>query len=157
MKITLLSVGKTESGYLKTGILQYEERLTHYAVFRHIEIPQIKNPASLSKDQLKEREGVEILKNVKEGDELILLDENGRERSSEEFAQFLEQKSINSTKSIIFVVGGAYGFSHKVTSRADTFISLSRMTFSHQMVRLIFLEQLYRAFTIIKGEPYHHK
>ncbi len=157
MKITLLSVGKTEPGYLKTGILQYEERLMHYSVFRHLEIPPVKNPASLSKDQLKEREGVEILKNIKEGDELILLDENGRERSSEEFAQFLEQKSINSTKSIIFVVGGAYGFSQKVTERADAFISLSRMTFSHQMVRLIFLEQLYRAFTIIKGEPYHHK
>lgn len=157
MKITLLTVGKTDSGYLKSGISGYQERLVHYIPFAITEIQAQKNRASLNQEQIKEWEGEEILKTVKESDELILLDERGELITSEEFAGFLKIKMLNSTKSIVFVVGGAYGFSKRVYDRANKMISLSPMTFSHQMVRLIFTEQLYRAFTIIKGEPYHHK
>lgn len=157
MKITLLTVGKTDSGYLKSGISGYQERLVHYIPFTITEIQAQKNRASLNQEQIKEWEGEEILKTVKESDELILLDERGELITSEEFAGFLKIKMLNSTKSIVFVVGGAYGFSKRVYDRANKMISLSPMTFSHQMVRLIFTEQLYRAFTIIKGEPYHHK
>lgn len=157
MKILLLTVGKTDTAYIKTGMSLYEGRISHYVTFKYTEIPSLKNSSSLSKERIKEKEGVEILRNVKDGDQLILLDERGTIRSSEDFALFLQQKSLNSSKSIVFVVGGAYGFSEAVYARADELFSLSKMTFSHQMVRLIFLEQLYRAYTIIKGEPYHHK
>ncbi len=157
MKITLIIVGKTDAGYLNTGISDYRERLGHYTSLNFIEIPAIKKRASLSQEQIKELEGDEILKLIKNSDELILLDEAGDLKSSEEFAEFLKIIQLKSIKSIVFVIGGAYGFSGKVYERSDKKISLSKMTFSHQMVRLIFLEQLYSAFTIIKGEPYHHK
>jgi len=157
MKLTLLLTGKTEGSWLKTGIELYEERLSHYAVYVRIEIPELKLVSNLTQQQIKEKEGELILKYVKPNDELILLDENGEQFSSVQLAAHLEKKSIYSAKSIIFVIGGAYGFSDAIYKRANEKISLSKMTFSHQMVRLIFLEQLYRVFTIIKGEPYHHK
>ncbi|MFA6334446.1 MAG: 23S rRNA (pseudouridine(1915)-N(3))-methyltransferase RlmH [Bacteroidales bacterium] len=157
MKLILLLTGKTESPWLRNGIALYEERLAHYVGYQRIEIPELKSVSNLTRQQIKEREGEIMLKNVKPGDELILLDERGEEFSSEEFAAHLEKKSIYGTKSVIFVIGGAYGFSEEIYKRANEKISLSKMTFSHQMVRLIFLEQLYRAYTIIKGEPYHHK
>jgi len=147
MKLILLLTGKTESQWLKNGIELYEERLRHYVGYQRIEIPELKSVSS----------GEMILKYVKPNDELILLDERGEEFSSEKFAAHLERKSIYGTKSVIFVIGGAYGFSEELYKRANEKISLSKMTFSQQMVRLIFLEQLYRAYTIIKGEPYHHK
>ncbi len=157
MKLYLLLVGKTESQWLKSAIEIYEERLAHYTGYQRIEIPELKFVSKLSHQQIKDKEGELILKNVKQNDELILLDEKGREFSSEEFAAHLDKKSIYGTKNVIFVIGGAYGFSEEVYKRANEKFSLSKMTFSHQMVRLIFLEQLYRAHTIIKGEPYHHK
>lgn len=157
MKLILLLTGKTESAWLKTGIKLYEDRLMHYVGYQRIEIPELKFVSNLTQQQIKDREGELILKYVKPNDELILLDERGEEYSSEKLASHIEKKSIYGTKSVIFVIGGAYGFSEAVYARANEKISLSRMTFSHQIVRLIFLEQLYRIFTIIKGEPYHHK
>lgn len=157
MKIEFLLIGKTEAAYLKEGISLYEERLKHYTSYSKKEIPDIKNSSSLSKEQVKEREGEQILKYLGETDELVLLDERGSPLTSEDFALRVERWSVRGVKKIVFAVGGAYGFSDSVYKRANDKISLSRMTFSHQMVRVIFLEQLYRAFTIIKGEPYHHK
>ena len=122
-----------------------------------MEIPELKNASSLSQDQIKTKEGELILKNVKPADDVILLDERGREFSSMEFAKALQDKISYTGKDIVFVIGGAYGFSEAVRQRSNLKISLSRMTFSHQMVRAIFVEQLYRAFTIMKGEPYHHE
>lgn len=157
MKIELLLTGKTDSAWIKDGAELYINRLKHYTALSIKEIPELKKTAGLSISQIKEREGELILKNIKESDYLVLLDENGKLFSSEEFAQKIEKVTIRGVKCTVFVVGGAYGFSEQVYSRADEKISLSKMTFSHQMVRVIFLEQLYRAYTIIKGEPYHHK
>lgn len=135
----------------------YCSRLRHYVPFELVEIPELKNVSALSRDQIKQREGELILKSLRQSDEVILLDEHGREFRSVEFARFLEDRMSRSGRDLVFVVGGAYGFSDEVYSRAGGKISLSRMTFSHQIVRTIFAEQLYRAFTIIKGEPYHHE
>jgi 23S rRNA (pseudouridine1915-N3)-methyltransferase len=157
MKITLLTVGKTDKGWVKDGLDIYASRLKHYIPFSIIEIPELKNVSALSKDQIKTREGELILKNVRPADDLILLDERGKEHSSVEFAKVIQDKISYAGKDIVYVIGGAYGFSDAVYRRADSKISLSRMTFSHQMVRAIFVEQLYRAFTIMKGEPYHHE
>ena len=157
MKIELLLMGKTDSAWIKEGAELYATRLKYYTTLSIKEIPELKKTAGLSTNQVKEREGELILKNIKESDYLILLDENGKQFSSDEFAQKIEKVTIRGIKCIVFVVGGAYGFSGEVYSRANETISLSKMTFSHQMVRVIFLEQLYRAYTIIKGEPYHHK
>lgn len=157
MKISLILVGKTSFGYLCEGIKIYLERLKHYTNFSLIEIPELKRVSAMSQEQIKSKEGELILKYVNNGDDLILLDERGKSYSSEDWAQHLNQKFLYSNKDIVFVIGGAYGFSEEVYQRANEKLSLSKMTFSHQMVRLIFLEQLYRAFTIIKGEPYHHR
>ena len=157
MKITLLTVGKTDKDWVKQGIDIYASRMKHYFPFSIVEIPELKNASSLSQEQIKTKEGELILKNVKPADEVILLDERGREFSSMEFAKTLQDKISYTGKDIVFVIGGAYGFSEAVRQRSNSKISLSRMTFSHQMVRAIFAEQLYRAFTIIKGEPYHHE
>jgi len=157
MKATLILIGKTEAAYLKEGIKVYTERLKHYLNFEMIEIPALKNTKSLTADQQKEAEGTLILSKIASTDELWLLDENGKQYSSEGFAEVIERKMNGATKNIVFVVGGPYGFSSKVYQSATAKLSLSAMTFSHQMVRLIFTEQLYRAMTIIKGEPYHHK
>ena len=157
MKITLLTVGKTDKDWVKQGIDIYASRMKHYFPFSIVEIPELKNVSSLSQDQIKTKEGELILKNVKPTDDMILLDERGREFSSMEFAKALQDKISYTGKDIVFVIGGAYGFSEAVRQRSNLKISLSRMTFSHQMVRAIFVEQLYRAFTIMKGEPYHHE
>jgi 23S rRNA (pseudouridine1915-N3)-methyltransferase len=157
MKITLLTVGKTDKDWVKQGIDIYASRMKHYFPFSIVEIPELKNASSLSLDQIKTKEGELILKNVKPADEVILLDERGWEFSSMEFAKALQDKISYTGKDIVFVIGGAYGFSDAVRQRSNSKISLSRMTFSHQMVRAIFVEQLYRAFTIMKGEPYHHE
>ena len=157
MKITLLTVGKTDRDWVKQGLDIYVSRLKHYIPFSIIEIPELKNVSALSKDQIKTREGELILKNIKPTDEVILLDEHGKEYSSVEFARIIQDRISYGGKDMVFIIGGAYGFSDPVYKRANSKISLSRMTFSHQMVRAIFAEQLYRAFTIIKGEPYHHE
>lgn len=157
MKITLLTVGKTDKDWVKQGMDIYMSRLKHYIPFSVVEIPELKNVSSLTKDQIKIREGELILKNVRPSDDLILLDERGKEHSSMEFARIIQDKMAYTGKDIVYVIGGAYGFSEAVYKRADSKVSLSRMTFSHQMVRAIFIEQLYRAFTIMKGEPYHHE
>ena len=157
MKITLLTVGKTDKDWVKQGIDIYVSRLKHYIPFAINEIPELKNVSSLSKEQIKSREGELILKNVKPADDVILMDEHGKEYTSVDFASLLQKKISYEGKDIVFVIGGAYGFSDEVYKRANSKISLSKMTFSHQMVRAIFTEQLYRAFTIMRGEPYHHE
>ncbi len=157
MKIILLLVGKTEFPWVRSGMELYEERIKHYVSYQRVEIPELKAAGSLSQQQIKDREGEAIIKILKPNDELILMDERGKEFTSEKLASHIEKKSIHGTKNVVFAIGGAYGFSEEVYKRANESISLSKMTFSHQMVRVIFLEQLYRAYTIIKGEPYHHK
>ena len=157
MKITLLTVGKTDKDWVKAGLDIYVSRLKHYIPFSVVEIPELKNVSALSKDQIKTREGELILKNVRPTDDLILMDERGKQYTSVELARVLQDKISYIGKDIVFVIGGAYGFSEAVYNRADSKISLSKMTFSHQMVRAIFAEQIYRAFTIMRGEPYHHE
>ena len=157
MKITLLTVGKTDRDWVRQGLDIYVSRLKHYIPFSMVEIPELKNVSALSKDQIKAKEGKLILKNIRPTDDLILLDEHGKEYTSVELAKVIQEKISYTGKDMVFVIGGAYGFSPEVYSRANSKISLSRMTFSHQMVRAIFAEQLYRAFTIMKGEPYHHE
>lgn len=157
MKITLLTVGKTDIRWVREGLEIYISRLKHYIPFSLTEIPELKNASSLSKYQIKAREGELILKSIKPSDEVILLDEHGKEYTSMEWARNMEKRMSGSGRDMVFVIGGAYGFSDDVYSRCDGKVSLSKMTFSHQMVRTIFAEQLYRAFTIIKGEPYHHE
>ena len=157
MKITLLTVGKTDRDWVKEGLDIYVSRLKHYIPFNIVEIPELKNVSALTKDQIKTREGELILKNIRPTDDVILMDERGREYTSVELAKVIQEKISYAGKDMVFVIGGAYGFSQDVYSRANSKISLSKMTFSHQMVRAIFAEQLYRAFTIMKGEPYHHE
>ena len=157
MKITLLTVGKTDKDWVRQGMDIYISRLKHYIPFSVIEIPELKNVSALTKDQIKAREGELILKNIKPTDDLILLDERGKEYTSVELAKVIQDKISYAGKDMVYVIGGAYGFSEAVYQRANSKISLSRMTFSHQMVRAIFVEQIYRAFTIMRGEPYHHE
>lgn len=157
MKITLLLIGKTNDDYLKKGIGIYQDRLKNYITFELKTIPELKKTKSLSELQQKEQEGQLILELLKPQDTVLLLDEHGEEYSSVNFSAFLQKKMLSGIKNLIFVIGGPYGFSDKVYQRANGKISLSKMTFSHQMIRLIFIEQLYRAFTILKGEPYHHE
>ncbi|MGQ0828606.1 MAG: 23S rRNA (pseudouridine(1915)-N(3))-methyltransferase RlmH [Bacteroidota bacterium] len=157
MKITFLLNGKTEDDYIVKGVAVYQQRLKHYVSFETIVIPAIKNTKALSIDQQKQKEGELILKSIQTSDRLILLDENGKEYNSVGFANFIQQQMNSGIKNLVFVVGGPYGFSDEVYKRANTKISLSKMTFSHQMVRLFFVEQLYRAMTILRNEPYHHQ
>jgi len=156
MKITFLTVGKTEDAYLKDGIEKYVKRLKHYTRLEMVELAELKNTKALTPEQQKNKEAEMILKKITATDHVILLDENGMELTSKQFAGYLDKKAISATTNLIFIVGGPYGFDEQVYQRANDKLSLSRMTFSHQMVRLFFAEQLYRAFTIIKGEPYHH-
>lgn len=157
MKITLLTVGKTDKDWVRQGMEIYVSRLKHYITFSVIEIPELKNVSALTKDQIKTREGELILKNIRPTDDLVLLDERGKEYTSVELAKVIQDKISYVGKDVVYVIGGAYGFSDAVYQRADSKMSLSRMTFSHQMVRAIFVEQIYRAFTIMRGEPYHHE
>jgi len=157
MKICLLTIGKTDETYLQKGIEIFLKRIPHYISFEMKMIPDIKNSKNLSIEQQKEKEGELILQQLISSDDVILLDENGLEFASLDFARFLEKKMVSGIKRQVFVIGGPYGFSGNVYARAYGKLSLSQMTFSHQMVRLIFVEQLYRAMTILKGEPYHHE
>ena len=157
MKITLLTVGKTDVKWVQEGINLYISRLRHYIPFNIVEIPELKNVSAFSREQIKVKEGELILKNLRPGDDLILLDERGKEYSSVEWASLLEKKMSTQGSDMVFVIGGAYGFSDAGYQRSNSKISLARMTLSHQMVRAIFAEQLYRAFTIMRGEPYHHE
>ncbi len=155
MKIKLIVVGKTAFAYLKEGELIYEKRLNHYCNYERIEISDIKNAKNLSKEEIKRKEAENVLSRITANDFVVLLDDKGLQYSSEEFAIWLEKKSLQ-PQTVVFIVGGAYGFDDRLYDRMNFRFSLSKMTFSHQMVRLIFLEQLYRGFSIIKGEPYHH-
>ena len=156
MKITLLMVGSTDRKYLNEGIEDYQKRLIHYLPFEMRVVPDVKNSRHLTEDQQKEREGKAVLEQVGTGDELVLLDVEGTEFSSTGMAGWIEKRMLAGAKQVIFVIGGPYGFSEALYKRADSKISLSKLTFPHQLVRLLFIEQLYRAMTIIKGEPYHH-
>ena len=156
MKIELIQVGKTVNKIFVEGINEYLGRIKHYVPFNITTIPEIKNTKSLSESQQKTLEGTLILKQLQAQDTVVLLDEHGKEFRSVEFAAWLE-KQQQVARRLVFVIGGPYGFSESVYERANSKISLSKMTFSHQMVRLIFCEQLYRACTIIQGEPYHHE
>ncbi|MFV0522728.1 MAG: 23S rRNA (pseudouridine(1915)-N(3))-methyltransferase RlmH [Mangrovibacterium sp.] len=157
MKIKLIVIGKTDKSYLQEGIEIFTKRIPHYIAFEYLVIPDIKNTKKLSQEQQKQREGELILSQLNSGDELILSDEKGKEFRSVDFAKYLEHKMINSNRTLVFCIGGPYGFSADVYAKSEGKISLSKMTFSHQMVRLIFCEQLYRALSILKGEPYHHE
>lgn len=156
MQVELIVIGKTNANYLQTGIDDYVDRLKHYVPFKLTVIPDIKNAKSLSQEQLKIKEGELILKNLNKSDLLILLDENGKTFTSVSFSKYMQTHMLAGRKKVIFVIGGAYGFSKDVYHRSNGKVALSAMTFSHQMVRMIFVEQLYRAMTILKGEPYHH-
>lgn len=156
MKIKLIIVGKTDQEYLAEGIAVYEKRLKNYIPYECIVIPALKNAKNLSVDEQKGREGDLILKSLSQSDSVILLDEKGVAYSSLEFSKFIQHQMNSGIKNVVFVVGGPYGFSDEVYRRGNKKIALSKMTFSHQMVRLFFFEQMYRAMTILKGEPYHH-
>ena len=156
MKITLLVVGKTTDARLVSLIDDYCQRLTHYVPFEIVVIPELRNAKSLSEAQQKEREGQEILRYATPAVEMILLDEHGREMRSVDYAQWL-QKKMSAGRDLLFVIGGPYGFSPAVYDRANGKLSISQMTFSHQMIRLLFVEQAYRAMTILRNEPYHHE
>lgn len=156
MKTVLILIGKTTNKHFIAGINDYSERINHYMPFEIKVIQEIKNTKSLTEDQQKIAEGSLILKLLQPSDTVVLLDEHGEEMRSVAFAKWLQGKQFNARR-LVFVIGGPYGFSQEVYDRATELISLSKMTFSHQMVRLIFTEQLYRACTIIKGEPYHHE
>ena len=157
MKIKVIFTGKTADAWVRTGIGQYADRIRHYVAFELVELPDLKQTASLSEEQVKAREGEMILKSLRPSDYLVLLDEHGARFSSVDWARNLERKSAHLPKDCVFVIGGPYGFSPAVQARSNELLSLSPMTFSHQLVRVVFLEQLYRALTIIKGEPYHHE
>ena len=156
MKILFLVIGKTDEDYLITGIKKYVGRLGHYVPFELKEIPDIRNRKTLSEEQQKKAESFLLLSQLQPGDRVVLLDERGKNYTSVEFSEVLERQLASGVKRLVFIVGGPYGFAQEVYQRADALLSLSPMTFSHQMVRLVFVEQLYRAFTILKGEQYHH-
>lgn len=157
MQITLIAIGKTDSADLERLISLYEKRLEHYIKFQFKIIPDIKNSKNLSETQQKEKEGALILGQLQPSDVLVLLDEKGKQFSSVEFSLFLQKKMNSGIKNLVFAIGGPYGFSEALYARSNGKISLSKMTFSHQMVRLFVVEQLYRGFTILHNEPYHHQ
>ena len=157
MKITLLTIGKTDDAYILEGIDKYLKRLKHYIKFEIQIIPDLKKTKNLSEEEQKNKEAELFLKNIQNTDYVVVLDERGTELSSLQFADFLNKRMIASVPNLIFLVGGPYGFDQSIYQRANYKISLSKMTFSHQMIRLFFVEQVYRAFTILKGEPYHHE
>jgi 23S rRNA (pseudouridine1915-N3)-methyltransferase len=156
MHIKLILNGKTDEAYLCEGISIFEKRLKHYCSFEQIILPSIK-AGGLNAEQIKEKEAELIYKQIKHTDYVILLDEKGKQLTSIEFAEFISKQQLESVKTLVFIVGGPFGFSKSIYNRANYLLSLSKMTFSHQMIRLLFIEQLYRAFTIIKGEKYHHE
>lgn len=156
MKIQLVAVGKTSSGYIREGIDMYLNRLKHYLPVDVKIIGDIKGNKSMTEERQKELEGEAILSTLMPGDYVVLLDERGDELTSRQFSTYMDKRMSTVARRMVFIVGGPYGFSQKVYDRADSKLSLSRMTFNHEMVRLFFVEQLYRAMTILRGEPYHH-
>lgn len=156
MKITLLAIGKTNAKYLQEGIDQYTKRLSHYIPFELKILPDVKTTKALTTDKQKEMEGEMFMSAIQQGDWVTLLDERGKEFTSRDFASYIDNKMITIPKNLIFIIGGPYGFSKAMYDRANEKLSLSKMTFSHEMIRLFFVEQIYRAMTILKGEPYHH-
>lgn len=157
MEIVLLTVGKTSQSYIRTGIEEFSKRLKHYIPYKIESLPDIKGTRSMTPEAQKEKEGELILNYLSAADQCILLDEHGSELSSVEFAGYLQKLMACGRKRGVFVVGGPYGFSKNVYKRADSKLSLSKMTFTHEMIRLFFTEQTYRAMTILRGEPYHHE
>ncbi|MBT8295808.1 MAG: 23S rRNA (pseudouridine(1915)-N(3))-methyltransferase RlmH [Gramella sp.] len=157
MTIKLVCIGKTDKKELEQLIKIYSDRLQHYIKFEFEIIPDLKKTKNLDENQQKTKEGELILSGIQNSDFVVILDENGKQFSSENFSEYLQKRMNTGLKRLVFVIGGPYGFSDQVYSRSDSKISLSKMTFSHQMVRLFFTEQLYRAFTILKNEPYHHR
>lgn len=157
MKIELAVIGKTSIGYLKQGIDEYIKRLKHYVPFEIKYIDDIKNTKNISEDQQKRTEGAKILSLLDKSDFVVLLDEHGKEYTSIQYSNYIQKRMLSGAKKVVFVIGGPYGFSQEVYDRANDKISFSKMTFNHEMIRLIFTEQLYRAYTIINHEPYHHK
>ena len=156
MKITVLCIAKTSDRYILEGMDEFRKRLKHFIKLDWIELPDVKNRKNLNQEQLLALEEELFLKNLNPGDAIYLLDENGREYSSRQFSTFINKKMIASTQNLVFLIGGPYGFSDGMYAKAEGKISLSKMTFTHQMVRLFFLEQIYRAFSILKNLPYHH-
>jgi len=157
MKVTLVCIGKTDEPYIRAGMEKFLSRLKHYVNFNSVIIPDLKNSKHLSVDQQRAGEAVLLLKQISPSDHVVLLDERGREYRSVDFADYLNKLMVGSIQHLVFVVGGPYGFDEAVYRRANGQMSLSKMTFSHQMVRLFFVEQLYRAFSILRNEPYHHE
>ncbi len=157
MKIQLLAVGKTTESYIQKGIQEYINRLKHYVPFEYVEIKDLKNTKNLNESQVKQKEGELIEKNLVPGDYIVLLDENGKEKTSVQFSKQIGDYMLRGLKRVVFIIGGPYGFSENLYKIANEKLSLSKMTFSHQMVRLFMVEQCYRAMTIQKGEPYHHQ
>ena len=157
MKIELAVIGKTSIGYLKQGIDEYIKRLKHYVPFEIKYIDDIKNTKNISEDQQKRTEGAKILSLLDKSDFVVLLDEHGKEYTSMQYSSYIQKRMLIGAKKVVFVIGGPYGFSQEVYDRANDKISFSKMTFNHEMIRLIFTEQLYRAYTIINHEPYHHE
>lgn len=157
MEIELLTVGKTTIPFVIAGIEEYSRRLKHYVPYRITSVPDVRRGKGMAPDRQKELEGEQILGHFAPGDYVVLLDERGKEFSSMEFASWMERQMVSGRKRVVFVIGGPYGFSQAVYDRADGKVSLSRMTFNHEMVRLFFTEQIYRAMTILRGEPYHHE
>lgn len=157
MKITTIFIGKTTDKNLATLIQGYQDRIGHYINFEIDVIPELRSTKNLTQEQQKEKEGDQLIQHLKTGDYLILLDEKGKQFRSVEFADYLSRQFALPYKRLIFVVGGPYGFSSKIYKIKNAMLSISQMTFSHQMIRLLFIEQLYRALTIQKGEPYHHE
>lgn len=157
MKIELAVIGKTSIGYLKQGIDEYIKRLKHYVPFEIKYIDDIKNTKNISEDQQKRTEGAKILSLLDKSDFVVLLDEHGKEYTSMQYSSYIQKRMLSGTKKVVFVIGGPYGFSQEVYDRANDKISFSKMTFNHEMIRLIFTEQLYRVYTIINHEPYHHE
>lgn len=156
MEILLLSVGKSSANWVKEAFELYASRVSHYIKFSSLALPDVKSGSNINRDKIKEDEGVLILSKLASHDHVVLLDENGIERTSIDFAEWLSKVFCSSKKRLVFIIGGPFGFSQKVYDRADAKISLSKMTFTHEMARVIFVEQLYRAMTIIRGESYHH-
>lgn len=156
MKCTLMAIGKTAEPWLKTGMAVYQKRLPHYLPFTYVELPDVKHSTKLEAKALKAAEGLAFLSRLETTDHVILLDERGKQCSSRQFSELFAKHQLQGTRRLVFIIGGAYGFSEELYDRANQKLALSSMTFSHQMVRVIALEQLYRAQSILRGEPYHH-
>lgn len=157
MIVKLIAIGKTKVAYLKEGEIAYEKRIPHYMRFERIDLQDVKSSQKTSVEEVKKKEAISLLRHIKDTDSVVLLDENGTQHSSMQLAKWFEKKTMSGSLNIVFVIGGAFGFHDSVYQRANEKISLSMLTLSHQMVRMFFLEQLYRIGTIIKGEKYHHQ